>query len=716
MSTHTIRARLPRSRAALVVTTSALIATALVAAPASSNACAPADASAGTTQDFLCELDAASNSSAASVAIELTDDLNFGSSDSGLYNGTADLIINGNGHFVTGTGEVTPEDAPNTNALLLVIPSEEHDPSTPFAPRITIENITVEDFVTVGAVYSQSLGVLELSDTTITNNAVAEFSPGAAIFTAGVVSAAGPIEASDSEFSGNAGFFGGALSNIDLGLAASQVPSIDIARSTFTGNSARAGGAVTSDGDITVTASTFDSNSARIGGAIASALSLEADTSRFVDNDAYLDFDESESVGSRAGGAMIVSGDVSIQTSTFERNAAPLGGAIIFTSANGPEDDYAPSSFAISSSTFASNTATDIAGAVAVMKMPGLDMTVLNSTFTGNSVGNAFGDSDLAGEAAPAAYSAGAVAYVPLDIFGGGPESDAPSQTTLAFNTFAGNTGGDAGNFAISGDEADTADLGGNAFVGGDVGSCAFEGVDVATADNFDDDGSCTDGWAGENNIGEGLDALLGALSDDGGSTMTLLPGTDSPPLDAIAFTDGECLVDTDQRGIVRPQGDACDIGAVEVAVTSDPLEPDTDPVEPADGDDPVASTINTASGSITILAYGATAISNVVWTPTSDITSTPPAGLVLPLGIAAFDLAVPHAGDSVRIELTLPLAVTQFWKVQNGTWSQVAGATVSGTSISYELTDGATGDEDGSANAVIVDPIAPAISSGFTG
>jgi hypothetical protein len=56
-------------------------------------------------------------------------------------------------------------------------------------------------------------------------------------------------------------------------------------------------------------------------------------------------------------------------------------------------------------------------------------------------------------------------------------------------------------------------------------------------------------------------DAMLGPLQDNGGPTEThdLLPG--SPAIDA----GGNCPPpDTDQRGVTRPQGAACDIGAVE--------------------------------------------------------------------------------------------------------------------------------------------------------
>ena len=68
-------------------------------------------------------------------------------------------------------------------------------------------------------------------------------------------------------------------------------------------------------------------------------------------------------------------------------------------------------------------------------------------------------------------------------------------------------------------------------------------------------------------------DPLLELLAHNGGSTMTqaLLPG--SPLIDAVPA--GADCAGTDQRGIVRPQGAACDTGAYEVEVPIPP-GPDT--------------------------------------------------------------------------------------------------------------------------------------------
>jgi uncharacterized delta-60 repeat protein len=61
------------------------------------------------------------------------------------------------------------------------------------------------------------------------------------------------------------------------------------------------------------------------------------------------------------------------------------------------------------------------------------------------------------------------------------------------------------------------------------------------------------------------LDPLLGPLADNGGSTptMALLPGST-----AIDAGDDSVCPPTDQRGVPRPQGVTCDIGAFELAPT----------------------------------------------------------------------------------------------------------------------------------------------------
>jgi hypothetical protein len=99
-------------------------------------------------------------------------------------------------------------------------------------------------------------------------------------------------------------------------------------------------------------------------------------------------------------------------------------------------------------------------------------------------------------------------------------------------------------------------------------------------------------------------DPLLGALADNGGPTQTRALNTGSPAIDA--GNSGACPA-TDQRGVSRPQGGGCDIGAYERIVV---LE-----VTPAMIDASVPVTL-------TVKGYGFTAASHVLWDGTAVPTT----------------------------------------------------------------------------------------------
>jgi CSLREA domain-containing protein len=91
-------------------------------------------------------------------------------------------------------------------------------------------------------------------------------------------------------------------------------------------------------------------------------------------------------------------------------------------------------------------------------------------------------------------------------------------------------------------------------------GDCLSTGPFDSSDHNLDSDNSCF--LTGPGDL-SGVAPLLGPLADNGGPTDThaLLAG--SPAIDA----GGTCPA-TDQRGVTRPQGPACDIGAFEAAAT----------------------------------------------------------------------------------------------------------------------------------------------------
>lgn len=67
------------------------------------------------------------------------------------------------------------------------------------------------------------------------------------------------------------------------------------------------------------------------------------------------------------------------------------------------------------------------------------------------------------------------------------------------------------------------------------------------------------------------VDPLLGALQDNGGATRSALPAAASPAVDGYGACPSAGL--TDQRGVARPDGAGCDLGAVERIVTARTLQ-----------------------------------------------------------------------------------------------------------------------------------------------
>jgi hypothetical protein len=87
--------------------------------------------------------------------------------------------------------------------------------------------------------------------------------------------------------------------------------------------------------------------------------------------------------------------------------------------------------------------------------------------------------------------------------------------------------------------------------------ACAGGGAVTSIGFNIATDGSC-----GLNQVSDKtyIDPQLGPLSYHGGPTLTAVPNPGSPALD-----NGQCSgINADQRGVTRPQGAACDSGAVE--------------------------------------------------------------------------------------------------------------------------------------------------------
>jgi HYR domain. len=223
------------------------------------------------------------------------------------------------------------------------------------------------------------------------------------------------------------------------------------------------------------------------------------------------------------GGGINNSGTLTINTSTLSGNSALHGGGV-FNSNGGV--------VMIVDSTLSGNTATTLGtGGGGGILTAGIDstLTIINSTLSGNSATS-----------------------------GGGGIFNAAGTANISFTTVSGNSAFTGGGFYSSGTVNFKNSIVANSPAGGD---CAGPGTINATGTNFNTNGTCP----GFTQVTP-AQLNLGPLQDNGGPTQThaLLPG--SVAIDAAPdCTDlAGNTVGTDQRGVGRPQGKACDVGAYE--------------------------------------------------------------------------------------------------------------------------------------------------------
>jgi hypothetical protein len=123
------------------------------------------------------------------------------------------------------------------------------------------------------------------------------------------------------------------------------------------------------------------------------------------------------------------------------------------------------------------------------------------------------------------------------------------------------------------------------------------------------------------------------------------------------------------------------------------------------------AESITTATGSGTAsFNSDAGTITNLQAVDESSLPTTggKPSGVTFPDGFFSFTITGLTPGQTVTVTIHLPTTVSpgsQYWKCQNGLWFSVPTTIVDSHTISITLTDGGTGDADGTANGVIVDP-----------
>ena len=205
-------------------------------------------------------------------------------------------------------------------------------------------------------------------------------------------------------------------------------------------------------------------------------------------------------------------------------------------------------------------------------------LTLIDSTISGSSGGNAGGGiyANTGGQ--------GSVTVINSTISGNVAQEGAGIYTsmplTLTNSTVTGNhaiPGGGGGIYALGTGAIVTLTNStisanqGDGFLGANSQPLVINSI---IAGNTTDDLNCfCDPAPGSSGNFIGGDPQLGALANNGGPTWTLLPSRGSPVIDAIACTNAPA---TDQRGIARPQGAQCDIGAVEATLAELALLPPT--------------------------------------------------------------------------------------------------------------------------------------------
>ncbi len=317
---------------------------------------------------------------------------------------------------------------------------------------------------------------------------------------------------------------------------------VDFSDGVISGNtSLGGGGGVLALGDIRLSGTTVFDNTAQWGGGLWTGFGSTVTDSLFVENTASVH-----------GGGLRIAG-TPVSDTTITGNTTPGDGGGI----HGYENT-------ITGSTVTNNTADRGGGIFGA----GSTNSLTNTTISGNTATTAGGG--IFKDDVP-----------PLRVPAGLPP---PGDTPLSHVTLTGNSapsGANAATASASGPLTFTASI-----VANPIGPASCSGNVLSGGQNFDEAGSCGLSHPSDQS---GPDALLAPLTENGGPTQThaLLAG--SPAIDLV--TTGCPPPATDQRGSVRPNGAACDAGALEssLAGPTTTASPTTSPT-PSPTPSPTAS------------------------------------------------------------------------------------------------------------------------------
>ncbi|MGE5375103.1 MAG: choice-of-anchor Q domain-containing protein [Bacteroidota bacterium] len=239
-------------------------------------------------------------------------------------------------------------------------------------------------------------------------------------------------------------------------------------------------------------------------------------------------------------GAALYSPDaatINISDTTFDTNTctdptvpATADGGAIYKAGGGTLN--------ITSSTFVNNSAPDMGGAIRI-EMPGGTATIANSTFVNNTAGS---------RGSAIQVRDGTVAIYNSTFSDNKTTTSTPSAAALQ---------ADGGTVTIT--ESILANSMTAGVVGGKDCDQLTPGTITLASMLVENNSDCT------GNIKSNSDPNLGPLADNGGFTQTMALLLASPAIDAGGATCNTAPVNgVDQRGVARPQGSKCDLGAYE--------------------------------------------------------------------------------------------------------------------------------------------------------
>ncbi len=356
-----------------------------------------------------------------------------------------------------------------------------------------------------GGIVVDSNATLSASNVTFAGNTASGW--GGGVY-GGAVHNQGMLTVIESAFSGNSAGDGGGIYNAG--------GTMHVSNSAFSNNSARwylGGGIYNHWGAMTVSASTFSGNSAYYGAGI-----LNGDGGVLKVVDCIFSVNNADSTGG-GGGGITNYNILTVTNSTFSGNTAWDGGGM---------RNYA-GTVTLTNSTFSDNSAGQLGGGILNHpSQPGGMVTIGNCTFSGNS--------------------AGAV---------GGGIFNYNGNMVISNSTFSGNSAGAGGGAANMGD---TLTLKNTIVANSPLGDNCYGVMADGDGNLSYPDSTCP---------GANADPILGPLQDNGGPTHTMALGSESGAIDA--GNDATCAAspvnNLDQRGVTRPKGPHCDIGAVEQIV-----------------------------------------------------------------------------------------------------------------------------------------------------